>query len=155
MRRVIVALSVFSLVAVGVVGSADAKKKKKPPQPVTREAVFAYSEPALGSADATGTCANGCVTFGVGAEESFVTIKIADDSGFAPAATIGQDLNPDDNFIDRVAEICGETEAPLAITPGAEIVVWVWAAPRFVTGGGPCPGIGTSGEVTATFSNMP
>ena len=141
------------LVAGSLTAPAAAAKKKKAPKP--REASVAYTSPSVGSADVTGTCTDSCVTFGVGSKERYLTLEIADDSGTAPAATIGQDTDPSNATVERVGEICGATEEPILITPGAQINVWVWAAPRFVQGGGPCLGIGTSGEVTATFSAKP
>jgi hypothetical protein len=150
MRKITVTLLIVGLLAGAFAESVDAKKKKKD----TRKATVVYSAPSYGSGDATGVCTDQCVRFGVTGNERFLSLKITDDSGLPPAATIGQDSDPSDNFIDRIGEICGATEEPIPITPGVEVVVWVWAAPRFVTGG-PCLGIGTAGEVEATFTTVP
>ncbi|MGH2729182.1 MAG: hypothetical protein ACRDJI_01075 [Actinomycetota bacterium] len=151
MRKTTAVLLLIGAIVGSLVAPADAGKKKKKP----REAVVTYASPAIGSADATGTCPDGCPTFGVAATERYLTLKIEDDSGLAPAATIGQDSDPNDNFVDRIGEVCGETEAAIPVVPGAQVVVWVWATPRLVAGGGPCLGAGTSGTITATFSNLP
>ena len=151
MRRVLASVLMAGLVAGSLTAPAEAGKKKKK----ARTAVVAYTSPSVGSADATGTCTDSCVRFGVGSNERWLRLEIADDSGLPPAATIGQDTDPSNATVERVGEICGSTEEPIAITPGAEVIVWVWAAPRFVAGDGPCLGIGSSGEVTATLSATP
>ncbi|MFN2525222.1 MAG: hypothetical protein ABR505_03010 [Actinomycetota bacterium] len=149
MKRVVAALLLTTFVAAGVVAPAHAGKKSKR---VTRTETVPYSLPALGSADATGVCPpTDCIRVTPGPNEKWLSVKIADASGYTPAATIGQDQTEGDQFVDRVADICGQTHAPVPILPGVEIVIWVWAAPSFVTV--PCEGAGSSGEVTLTFSN--
>jgi hypothetical protein len=152
MRKATVVLLMIAVVVGSLVAPADARKKKK-----TRKAVATYASPAIGNADLTGTCLGECPTFGVATTERYLTLKIEDDSGLPVSATIGQDSNPDDNFTDRIGEVCGETEQPIPVMPGAQVIVWVWATPRLgvIAGGGPCLGAATSGTITATFSNLP
>jgi hypothetical protein len=129
---------------------ADAKKAKKK----SRMATSVYDSPAIGSGDATGICSgsSGCATFGIGPKETFISFEIEDALGLPVYATVGQDLNPDDQFTDVVGKFCGTTEEPFAIQPGIEVLVWVWALPG---ANPPCPGAATSGTVTAKISNRP
>lgn len=151
MRRTIAVVVGFTVLAGLMAAPVDAKKKP-------RKIVRTYSEPyeasSIGSADATGTCvdANGCVFLGVGPNESFLSVKIVDDTGLPVAATIGQDSDTSDGFVTRVADICGQTEEPLAIQPGIQVQVWIWALPSARLR---CFGAGTTGKFTAKLSNLP
>ncbi len=151
MRRTVAVLLGLILLGASLATPLDAKKKPK-------KVVRTYSEPyeasSVGSADATGTCVdtNGCVFLAVGPKETFLSVEIVDDTGLPVAATIGQDQNPGDNFVDRVADICGKTEEPLAIQPGLQITIWIWALPSARLR---CFGAGTTGELTAKLSNLP
>ena len=133
----------------GSIATAEAGKKKAPKK-VTREAQSVYDAPAIGSG--AGICpaaTNSCGSIPTGANENFVHIKIEDAAGMAVYASVGQDLDGD-NFADNSVNICGESEEPLQITPGVELMVFPWAV-----GGPSCPGIATTGTVTATLSNLP
>jgi len=131
---------------------ADAKKRKKKKK--VRTATAVYDSPSLGSGDATGVCfgANGCAMFAIGPTERFISLKIEDTTGLPAYATVGQDLDPSDQFTDVIGRFCGETEEPMAIEPGIEVVVWIWALPGAQP---PCPGAATTGQVTAKISNLP
>lgn len=149
MRKLFVASLLAGLIVGSVVAPSDAKKKRR-----ERNAEATYTSPAVGSASATGTCPgdNGCARFPVGSKERYLQLEIADDSGMPVSATIGQDTDPSNATVEVVGRICGETEEPLAIEPGVEVVVWVWVLP---SASPPCPGMATAGTVKAIFSNVP
>ena len=151
MRKVIAVMIGVTLLGGLLTAPVDAKKK---PKKVVRTYKEPYEASSIGSADATGTCvdSNGCVFLAVGPKETFLSIEIVDDTGLPVAATVGQDQNPGDNFVDRVADICGKTEEPLAIQPGLQVTVWIWALPSARL---QCFGAGTTGQFTAKLSNLP
>ncbi len=149
MTRIVVAVVMAGLFAAVGLSPAEAGKSRKKK---TREETDTYMVPAIGSADATGTCGIDCTRFATSTTERFMTIKVEEASGTTPAITIGQDTVEGDGFVERVAEVCGESVAPIPITPGAEVVVWVWATPSVLNN---CNGIGTTGTITAVFSNRP
>ena len=141
----------LALLAGLLVAPVEARKK---PKKVVRTYEEPYEASSIGSADATGTCVdtNGCVFLAVGPTERFLSIEIVDDTGLPVAATVGQDSNTGDQFVDRVADICGKTEEPLAIQPSLPITVWIWALPSARL---QCLGFGTTGNFTAKLSNLP
>ena len=150
MKRFLIPFMVLGLL-VGAVATADAKKK---PQRVTRTVEGSYDSPVLGL---YGQCAGsnglGCVSFSAGAEERFVTAKVKDAHGLpvfvlvrsAARGSFGEGSEPYGTF-------CGETTEPIAIPAGVQLEFWVGAA---ASAYGCQPGLGTSGTITATFSNLP
>lgn len=103
---------------------------------------FGYSE-----SDAVG----GAI-FNAGCGEGRVDVTIADTSGLPARGVIATDVDgpggpAPQNFI---AEVCGATEAPVDVTPGSEVTVFVLE--------GPCsdatPAAATTGTVTATFTEV-
>ena len=140
------ALLAASLAVGAFAGPGSAGRRK------VRKARAVYESPAIGAGDATGTCvgANGCVTFGVGPKETSLSLEIEDSLGLPVYATVGQDLNPDDQFYDVLGKICGKTEKPFVIEPGIPINIWLWPLPGLNP---PCAGAASSGTVTATFGS--
>ena len=150
MKRFLVLSMVLGLLAGNVV-AAEAKKK---PQRITRTVEGSYDSPVLGM---YGECAEtdgiGCVSFVARAHEQYVTAKVHDAHGLpvfvlirsAPTGAFGQGAETYGTF-------CGETTEPIAVPAGSPLEFWVGAA---ASAYGCQPGIGTSGTITATFSNLP
>ena len=150
MKRFLVLSMVLGLLA-GNVMAAEAKKK---PQRTTRTVEGSYASPVLGM---YGDCAEqegiGCVSFVAGEQERYLTAKVQDAHGLPvfvlirskAAGAFGEGSEPYGTF-------CGETTEPIAVPPGTELEFWVGAAASVY---GCQPGFATSGEITATFSNLP
>lgn len=92
----------------------------------------------------------GGATFRAGCGEGRIEVTLADETGLPARGAIAVDADgptgdAPQNF---VAEVCGATPEPVAITPGAEVTVFVLE--------GPCsdgtPAAATRGTVTATLS---
>jgi hypothetical protein len=137
-------------------GPADAKKKK--PKKVTRIAEAAYTAPGFGTATQGVGCSpalGSCGNFATGMNEKYLKVTLTDSSGTPTAFSVAQDTEPGDatNTIEtNHGTFCGTTgDEPIKLVPGAEITVFIWA-----WGDAVCPtGFGTSGTVTAEFSNLP
>ncbi|HYP23526.1 MAG TPA: hypothetical protein VEV43_08130 [Actinomycetota bacterium] len=92
----------------------------------------------------------GGAQFVAGCGEGRLEVTLTDQTGLPTRAAIAVD--PDgvggDAPQDFVAEVCGTTESPVAITPGAEVTIFVVE--------GPCsdgtPATATTGTVTATLT---
>lgn len=155
-KTLAVALSLGLLVG-ALVGPAEAgKKKKKKPKKVERVAEITYDAPALGSASTGGVClrpTNSCGDIATGATEKFVKMEIADLSGTAVAFTLGQDTDPDALGTEtQYGLFCGTTgDEAIQIEPGYPLIVFPWAFGDVVCLGG----VGTTGTITATLSNLP
>ena len=152
MKRTAMVCLLVTLLAATLAAPADATKAN--PRNVTRRAVAAYSNPALGSASGTGgaTCFP-CPSFAVTATDRWAKMEVHDDASPARVAFGIRQAKPDGTCCDEVAgPFCGSTgKQPIAITPGADVFVFV-----FATGDVVCPGaFGTSGRVKAVFSNVP
>ncbi len=145
MRRLIVVVMSAVLAFGALTGPGTAGKKK------IRKMTATYDSPAIGSGDATGTClgSNGCVEFPIGAKETSISMKIEDANGLPVYATVGQDTDPGNNFVEAVGRFCGATEKPFKIEPGVTVIVWLWALPGASP---PCPGFASTGSVTATIT---
>lgn len=150
MKRFLTLLLVVGLIG-GAVATAEAKKKA---QKVTRTVEGSYDSPAI---FLYGSCAQsdgtGCVSFTTGPNERFVTAKVVDAHGLpvfvlirsTASGAFGEGTETSGTF-------CGETTEPIAVPAGSHLEFWV-GAPFSVYG---CqPGAGTTGTVTATFSNLP
>lgn len=148
MRKLLVAAVVAGL-AVGSVATAEAGKKKAPKK-VTRTAEASYIAPARFYWAPTGDNVGG-VKFPTGAGEAYVSITIEDDAGMAVSAAVGQD--PEGDGTVAATAFCTATEEPVAIDPGLEVTVFVYAGP--CTAPAPAPAFATQGKVVATFSNVP
>lgn len=79
--------------------------------------------------------------------ERFISVVLADRSGYPVRATVGQDLDGD-GVQDVTQEICGQTTAPIKFRPGTDVTV--------LAQDGPCEdgtmGVTTFGTITATFT---
>lgn len=150
--------TLFLMVAVAaafVAAPAEAGKKKKR---VSRTMEVPYQAPGFGTATAGVGCSpalGSCGNFAVGPDDKFVKFTLTDATGTPTAFNVAQDTEPGDptNTIEtNHGTFCGTTgEEPIALVPGAEITVFIWA-----WGDAICPtGIGTSGMVKAEFSNLP
>lgn len=140
-----VSLVVMLLVAVLLVapiGTADAKKKAK----IEREVSQEYTGPAgalLVAVDGTFCIQDGsCLSFIPERGERYVSLSIADQSG-TPAP-----LRVEINGATQV--FCGDTAGPLFLNGATKVEVSALAAalPN-------CSGTATTGQVTATFANLP
>lgn len=140
-----------------VAAPADAAKKKKPKK-VTRTAEATYTAPGFGTASVGIGCSpalGSCGNFGTGGKEKYLKVTLTDQTGTPTAFSVAQDTEPGDptNTIEtNHGTFCGTTgDEPIVLVPGAEITVFIWA-----WGDVACPtGFGTSGTVTAEFSNLP
>jgi hypothetical protein len=148
MRKLFVVAVAAGLVAGGMMGPAEAGKKKKPKK-VTREVVFEYVCPCVGAfqlGGLTGTNIGGG-PFAVGAE-SYLTAVAEDATGQPVHVSINQDTDGD-GFNNGVGTFCGETTEPMPINPGLEIRVFVGEPTT------DCPGPAGGGTITFTLSNLP
>ncbi len=135
---------------------ADAAKRK--PKRVAREVAATYALPFLGGPSTPGGCftagplGNPCPTFGTTRIERWVTMEVQDASGTPTAFEIHQS---DDELLSSTyvgGPFCGSSgPVPVRLTPGVEVIVFVYSSGDVV-----CPGaVGTTGTVTAVFSNVP
>lgn len=147
-RSVSVALAA-SLVLGTLASPAGGHRHKSGSQ--TRTAWESYVSPAVGSGDVTGVClrSNGCVVFPLRKKERRISLWIKDGTRVPVYATVGQDTNPNNMVVERVANICGDTRKPLVVKPGIDVWVWLWAAPGLQPR---CPGVATAGVVKAKIS---
>ncbi|MGH2757408.1 MAG: hypothetical protein ACRDI3_06435 [Actinomycetota bacterium] len=155
-KRLAVFVMILSLV-VGTVAVAEAgKKKKKAKKPVKteREAQGTYSAPATLVGNCTQTDGIGCMTIASGPEEAFLTAKVTDAHGQPVSISVEADLDGDAMTETDYGTFCGETEEPIQIDPGAEIIFWVGRADIAVADA--CaPGVATQGTLDVVFSNLP
>ena len=148
-RKLIVTGVIVGLLAGAMAVPAEAGKRKR-----TRVATGTYDNPAIGIPGVVGSSTlGGAVEFPITAKESFIAVKITDDSGQPVTATMSQDTDQSTPQWEIFATICGQTEEPLPISPGIAVRVSVYTTP------GPeqpsCTGPATSGTIKATFSNLP
>jgi hypothetical protein len=157
MKKLLSVAVMIGLLAGAISAPAEAKKRKKPKR-VSRTMEVPYSAPGFGTASASIGCSpalGSCGNFPIGPKDRFVKITLTDQTGTPTAFTVGQDTVPGDptNTIEEDhGTFCGTTgKKPIALVPGAEITVFIWA-----WGDAVCPtGIGTTGTVKAQFSNLP
>lgn len=146
-------------VLVGMLAApADAAKRK--PKRVTREVAVTYTLPFLGSPSTGGGCftvgpvGNDCPRFVITKRERWVTMEVDDASGTPTAFEIRQ-ADPDGELLTSTymgGPFCGSSgPLPVRLTPGLEVIVYVYSYGDFV-----CPGaVATTGTVSAVFSNAP
>lgn len=153
MKKPLAVLLLLGLLAGALAaGPADAaKKKKKKPKRVERVVEVVYQAPAIGSG--AGVClrpTNSCGDIPIGLKEKFVKIEITDATGLPVFFGVGQDTDPDAVGTETShGEFCGSTgDDPIEVLPGYTLIVFPWAV-------GTCPGVATTGTVTATLSNLP
>lgn len=150
MKRSVILFMILGLI-LGSVATAESKKK---PHKVTRTVEGTYDSPAI---FLYGSCAEsdgiGCVSFTSGPNERFVTAEVVDAHGL-PVFVLVRDEYMSDPIegAETYGTFCGKTTEPIAVPPGKNLQFWV-GAPFAIYG---CqPGAGTTGTVTATFSNLP
>ncbi|MGH2806753.1 MAG: hypothetical protein ACRDKT_05700 [Actinomycetota bacterium] len=87
----------------------------------------------------------GCVEIPIKPTERFLELEIVDASGLPAPAWVAQEGTH------AGGPVCGSTDKPMRIAPGVAILLWMYpymASPL-------CPGISTTGTVTATLSDLP
>ena len=142
-----------ALAAAGAVVTVAALVSGASAAPRSRTTTASYSEPVYAVAAASNVTA--CVVTQGGdcparaaalAGERFVSVKVDDTTGTTVSGVVSQDVDGDGQG-DFSQPFCGATDAPVSIAPGHDVLVWVFA------GGSPdCPGAGTQGTITFTFS---
>jgi hypothetical protein len=152
MRRVVVLALVAGLIAGPLLAPAEARKRRR----ITQRAKASYETPALGHSDALIGCllisdGLGCVNFTPRAGMKYLSLQIKDQSGTSTYAAVSQDLDGDGVGDVDYPNVCGKTDKPIKIRPGYAVTVFINGGPG---GDPPCPGVGTSGTVQATFSNL-
>ncbi|MBW3594224.1 MAG: hypothetical protein KY391_01495 [Actinobacteria bacterium] len=154
MRKIITVVlsAVLVLGAFGAPAAEAGKKKKK-----TREVQGTYAAPATIVGSCTQTDGIGCMTIPNGAKETYVSAKVTDATGQPVLITIQADLDGDMRSETLYGTFCGETDEPIKVDGGVQLIFWVSPATKTadrVTGG--CiPGQGTEGTLDVTFSNLP
>lgn len=156
MKRFLVPFLILGLVF-GSVATAEAGKKKKKPKRVERQVQLEYTAPSPGISGVVGACmavlgvdGTACIDTPLGADDLFVQVSVTDQTGQPTNFDLAQDTNVDNPGLEIFASGCGETNEPLAITPGVALRVSVTAI-----GGPDCPGVATAGSIEITLSNMP
>ena len=122
-----------------------------------RTAVEPYYGPWIGTASTQGFCSSedhlGCINFTRERGERGVSFSVQDISGFPVYAAVGQWVLTGPNpFISEKDFVffCGQTTRPFRIDPKkGDLTVFIFDASGPVPG---CPGLGTAGDVVATFS---
>ena len=145
--------SLATLISIGLIFGAfaaqPAEAKKKKPKRVERVVEFNYTCPCpgfiqLGSLTADGTnIGGGSVAPGA---EVYLTAVSEDASGMPVSVNFNQ--IGADGFNESKGTMCGETEEPIALTPGADVNI-------FIDGFDPTCGLGAGGTLTITLSNLP
>jgi hypothetical protein len=145
MKKSMVILLVLGLVFGSLVGSAEAKKKKKAPKPYTITAT--YDQPAIGTAGA-GVTLN-APSFVSSSTNIYLDLEIADTASPAPYADLSWDTDGD-GVADTGITVCGTEAKDLVVPAGTTITAFMWAVPSPF-----CAGFSTSGTIKATFSATP
>lgn len=141
----IVALVTIAALLTAPAASAQGKKKKA--QRVERTVAVEY-EGASGARVAGTVSARGCIQnngcYRVGAEpsEAYISLSAEDTTG-TPTAFVAV-------ISGGSYEICGETSRPIWLNRVSEIEIYVDVASI-----PDCAGVGTTGTISATFSNLP
>ena len=166
MRKSIIGLLVLGLIFGSLIGSAEAKKKKKKvPAPVKIERVVTinYNGPNIGvsSPAATGgvcqldtNSPGDCIETPTTPDDMYVKIEVTDASGQKVAGSISQGDTDGDGVSDIYGQFCGSTgDTALALTaPGAPLRVTAYAG---VCSDGSTASVMTTGTIKITFSNLP
>lgn len=153
MKKSAVTLLALGLVFGSLVGSAEAKKPKKAK---TRVVEYHYQVPSPAVSGVAGFCLagngvdTGCNEIATSITERYVSVVVADSTGQPTNWYLAQDTDTSNTGLEIFASGCGETAAPVPITPGLTLRVQVAAV-----GGPDCPGAATTGDVTVTLSSKP
>jgi hypothetical protein len=146
--------SLATLISIGLIFGAfaaqpaEAKKKRKPKR-VERVVEFNYTCPCpgflqLGTLTADGTNIGGG---GVAPGAEVYLTAVSEDASGMPVSVSFQQIG-DSGLNEPKGEMCGETAEPIALTPGAQVNI-------FVDGLDPTCGVGAGGTLTITLSNLP
>lgn len=159
MKRFVTVLMVLGLIA-GSVATAEAGKRTK--KPIRRERTvkgsYVRQFVPFGSL-VTGPCtpsdAHGCVVIETAPGESVFTAKVSDAHGQPVMVTV---TSPGSNtqWVEY-GTFCGETKEPIFFDPGVDLVFHIgYWDPYLPTNASSCPpGLGTTGTVSVTLSNLP
>lgn len=152
MRKTISIALALGLLVGGFIGTAEAGKKK--PKRVERQAQGTYAAPATVVGNCTQTDGIGCMSITSGPGETYLTGKVTDSHGQPVVITVDGQLDEDINTDITYGTFCGETDEPIKIDPGVQLVFWVGrAADAAAT---QClPGVGTQGTLDVVLSNLP
>lgn len=154
MRKAIAVALAVGLLAGAMVAPAGAGKKKRKPKKVEREAQGTYAAPATLVGNCTQTDGIGCIGILGGPKEKYITATVTDNHGLPVAVTVDGQLDEDINTDVTYGSFCGETEVPIKVDPGVELIFWIGRADDAALQA--CaPGIGTQGTLDVTFSNLP
>lgn len=156
MKKLVVLFLIMGLVF-GSLATAEAgkkKKKKKKPQKVERKAEGTYAAPATLVGSCSQTDGIGCMGIMSGPEETFITAKVTDNHGQPVAIRVSADLDGDNSTETTYGDFCGETEEPMQVDPGVELIFWVGRV-DVAAANGCAPGVGTQGSMEVVFSNLP
>lgn len=155
MKRSLVLMMIVGMIF-GSIATAEAAKKKKPKK-VERTVEVAYQTPSPGISGLLGACmavlgvdGTACIDVPIGGDEAFVSVSVTDATGRPTNFDLAQDSDAGRPGFEIFASGCGETTEPIAVTPGLAVRVSVTAI-----GGPDCPGVATTGTISATFSNLP
>jgi hypothetical protein len=153
-KKTLVIALVIGLLAGAMFAPAEAKKKKKR---VERKVELAYQVPSPGVSGVVGAClavlgveGTACIDIPTGAGETFIKVDVADASGRPVPFDLAQDSDSTNTGLEIFASGCGTTPDAVPMSEGLAVRVSVTAV-----GGPDCPGVSTTGTVTATLSNLP
>ncbi|MDQ3940212.1 MAG: hypothetical protein M3238_02550 [Actinomycetota bacterium] len=148
MKRSVVTLLVLGLLAGMMVASpAEAAKKKKK----TRKVQGSYAAPATIVGACSQTDGVGCMAIVSGPKETSLTAKVTDQHGQPVSISVEADLDGDSSTETSYGSFCGETEEPIQIDPGVELIFWVGRADVALLDA--CaPGAATQGTMDVIFS---
>lgn len=146
--------SLATLISIGLIFGAfaaqpaEAKKKRKPKR-VERVVEFNYTCPCpgilqLGTLTADGTNIGGG---GVAPGAEVYLTAVSEDASGMPVSVNFNQIGAS-GFNESRGTMCGETEEPIALTPGADVNI-------FIDGFDPTCGLGAGGTLTITLSNLP
>ena len=157
MKKTIAVALALGLLVGALVAPAEAgkkKKKRKKPVRVERQVQGTYAAPATVVGNCTQTDGIGCMTITNGPGEKYLTASVTDEHGQPVAISVAADLDGDIQTETTYGAFCGETEEPIEVDEGVDLVFWVGRAADAIALA--CaPGIGTQGTLDVTFSNLP
>lgn len=121
MKKLCVLVATTVAVAASV-APAEARRNHSP-----RVVEESYSEPMYWPVPAACAEHRGCVSFYPRSGQRAISISVSDDLGTEPYLYVYQDVDGDgkSDTPDRLAAVCGRTEAPVPIQPGIEVDVFI------------------------------
>ena len=153
MKRAIAVALAVGMLGGALAAPAEAGKKKKPKR-VERQAQGTYAAPATVVGNCTQVDGIGCIGIMNGPGETYLTAKVTDAHGQPVVVTVDGQTDEDINTDVSYGTFCGETEEPIVVDEGVQLVFWIGRASD--AAGTQClPGVGTQGTLDVTFSNLP